>query len=64
MARERAAVSALACACLLHTLGAPSHATLHHVALGMLCPALPSALLSNSRHINALYIWHGPCLLS
>jgi hypothetical protein len=40
MASRRAAVSALARACLLHATGGLSHATLPPVAIGVLCPAL------------------------
>src|SRR4030095_1364687 len=40
MASRRAAVSALARACLLHATGLLSHATLPPVAIGAPCPAL------------------------
>ena len=40
MVSRRAAMSALARACLLHATGGLSHATLPPVAIGVPCPAL------------------------
>ena len=55
--RERVAVSTLTRACLLHTPGAPSHATLHPRRIRDAVPPLSPALLYNSCYINNFTTW-------